>query len=293
MQNIVIVLVGLVLITLIIIFISKSIRTMIPSLIAFYFLILISLFTYNSKQVESFLQKEVDITSSEKKEEIEKKPAQEINKEWNEKDENRGKVKKNIILDAPIIKQFPELPRGCEVTSLAMFFQYYDIKVNKMDLAKKVKKDKTPLTKRNGKIFWGNPNDGFIGDMYSFNNPGYGVYHKPILDLAEEYLPGKIVNLTGSNLEDLKRYLSNNRPIWIITNASYDYLPSSSFEKWNTPSGEINITYRLHSVLITGYDEANIYFNDPIDGKKNKQVPIQPFIKAWEQMGSQAISLNL
>jgi c-di-AMP phosphodiesterase-like protein len=61
MQNIVIVLVGLVLITLIIIFISKSIRTMIPSLIAFYFLILISLFTYNSKQVESFYKRKLTL----------------------------------------------------------------------------------------------------------------------------------------------------------------------------------------------------------------------------------------
>ncbi|RUQ24224.1 hypothetical protein ELQ35_21975 [Peribacillus cavernae] len=40
--------------------------------------------------------------------------------------------------------QYPELPRGCEVTSLAMLLHYYDVKVSKMELADKVKKDPTP-----------------------------------------------------------------------------------------------------------------------------------------------------
>lgn len=202
-------------------------------------------------------------------------------------------IKDQVLLDAPIIKQFPELPRGCEVTSLAMLLQYKGIKTDKMDLAAKIKKDTTPLKKENGLIYWGNPHNGFIGDMYSYNNPGLGVYHKPIKELAEQFLPGQIIDLTGSNFEELKKYLSQDVPIWIIINTTYKKLPDTAFETWQTPEGEMKITYKEHSVLITGYDEQSIYFNDPINGVKNRAALKEGFIEAWEQMGKQAVTFKI
>ncbi|WP_311316058.1 C39 family peptidase [Cytobacillus oceanisediminis] len=200
------------------------------------------------------------------------------------------KIKDRVLLDAPIIKQFPELPRGCEVTSLAMLLQYKGIKTNKITLANNIKKNSVPLKKESGKIFWGDPNEGFVGDMYSYKNPGYGVYHKPIRELAEKYIPGQIIDLTGRDFVELQAYLSLGIPIWIITNTTYNELPDSAFVKWFTPNGEIKITYKEHSVLITGYDEKAIYFNDPIDGMKNKLISKGEFLAAWKQMGSQAVT---
>ncbi|OHX45059.1 MULTISPECIES: C39 family peptidase [Cytobacillus] len=208
-------------------------------------------------------------------------------KEYNKK---MVKIKDQVLLDVSVIKQFPELPRGCEVTSLAMLLQYKGVKTNKITLAQKIKKNSVPLKKEGGKIFWGDPNEGFVGDMYSYKNPGLGVYHKPIRELAEEYLPDQIVDLTGKDFVELQTYLSLGIPIWIITNTSYNELPDSSFVKWFTPNGEIKITYKEHSVLITGYDENSIYFNDPIDGMKNKSISKGEFLAAWKQMGSQAVT---
>nr|WP_243855027.1 C39 family peptidase [Halalkalibacterium halodurans] len=198
--------------------------------------------------------------------------------------------KEQAMLDAPIISQLPELPRGCEVTSLSMLLQYAGVDVGKMELAQRIKKDPTPFQKKNGQVFFGHPNAGFVGDMYNINNPGYGVYYKPIKELAEEFLPNRIVNLTGEKFSELETRLSNGVPVWIITNTRYRRLPQDEFRTWNTPSGSVQITYREHSVLMTGYDTDYVYFNDPLTGEKNKKAAKQDFIDAWVQMGRQAIT---
>lgn len=200
------------------------------------------------------------------------------------------KIEDEVLIDAPAINQYPELPRGCEVTSLTMLLQYANVNANKMTLAQQIKKDPTPYKKVNGQVYFGNPNDGFVGSIYSFDEPGLGVYHKPIKELAETYLPGRIIDLTGEDFRELKIHLSDERPVWVIINSAYKKLSSEYFRTWQTPSGEIDITYKEHSVLITGFDKNFIYFNDPINGMKNSKAPIKDFEEAWIQMGSQAIT---
>lgn len=201
-------------------------------------------------------------------------------------------IKDQVLLDAPVIEQLPELPRGCEVTALAMLLESAGVHADKLKLAKEIKKDPTPRTVKNGKVHFGNPHKGFVGNMYTFNEPGLGVYHGPVMELGEKYLPGKMVNLTGESFEELKIPLSGGRPIWVIINAEYRELDDSYFETWETTSGPIKITRKEHSVLITGYDEQYVYFNDPLTGQKNKKAPIQDFKKSWVQMGSQALTYS-
>jgi uncharacterized protein YvpB len=200
------------------------------------------------------------------------------------------KIKENVLIDAPVLNQMPELPRGCEVTSLAMLLQHAGIEVDKMTLAKEIKKDPSVYQVKNGVVHFGHPNDGFVGDMYSFQTPGLGVYHKPIKELAEQYLPGNIIDLTGASFQELTIHLSDERPVWVIINTTYKNLPTNYFQTWQTPSGPVDITYKEHSVLLTGYDKDYIYFNDPLTGEKNKKAPLKDFEESWVQMGSQAIT---
>ena len=200
------------------------------------------------------------------------------------------KIKDRVLLNMPVIEQLPELPRGCEVTVLAMLLESAGVNADKMKLAKEVKKNPALYHVKNGKIHFGDPNKGFVGNMYTFSKPGLGVYHEPILELGNQYIPGQMVNLTGESFNELKIPLSDGRPVWVIINAEYRELPDSYFEIWETESGPVKITMKEHSVLITGYDEKHIYFNDPLTGKKNKKAPIQDFEKSWVQMGSQALT---
>ncbi len=200
------------------------------------------------------------------------------------------KLKESVLLDVPAISQLPELERGCEVTSLTMLLRHAGVDVDKTELAKEIKKNGEKRHVIDGVIHYGHPNEGFVGNMHTRKEYGLGVYHKPVAELAEKYMPNRIKDLTGVHFEELKIPLSAGKPVWVIINTRYQQLSPNEFETWKTPQGEIKITYKEHSVLLTGYNQSYIYFNDPLTGEKNKKAPISNFTEAWVQMGKQAIT---
>ncbi len=206
--------------------------------------------------------------------------------------EDQAVLPDQIKMDVPVITQLPELPRGCEVTSLAMIFKYYGQDVGKMELAQQVKKDITPYSVDDtGRIYYGNPYDGFVGDMYNSKNNGYGVYHGPITELASKYFKEKAIDITGLEFEDILYFVSKGYPVWIVTNSTYRPLDESNFQLWHTPTGIVKVTNRQHAVVITGFDENNIYINDPLYSKPNRSIEKTSFKKSWEQMGHQAVTI--
>ena len=202
-------------------------------------------------------------------------------------------IPEKVILDVPVIKQYPELPRGCEVTSLAMIFQHMNVSTNKLELADKIKKDTTPYSKgMDGRITFGNPYNGFVGDMYNIGNNGYGVYHGPIVELAQQYAPDQVIDFTGVDFDILLGLVSKDMPVWVVANTTYKSLPEEMFEIWHTPTGIVKITYREHAVVVTGYSDQHVYINDPLKSKQNIKVDKKEFIEAWIQMGSQAVAIH-
>ncbi len=195
----------------------------------------------------------------------------------------------DFIENVPFIGQYPELFRGCEVTSLAMLLNHKGIKVDKMELAEKIKKEPFLFTLENN-TYNGNPHQGFVGDIYSSENDGYGVYNEPIYNLLKEYIGGEALNLTGANFNDLYYYINKKSPVVVIINTRFRLLPEQEFHYLNTTRGNVKMTYREHSVLITGYDSRYIYYNDPMYPGMTKKSLKSDFIKAWEQMGKQAIT---
>lgn len=193
-------------------------------------------------------------------------------------------VPKSKLLDVPLIKQMdaPRIYNGCEVTSLAMILNFYGFNITKNELASNLKS--VPLTYENGLI--GNPHDGFVGDVTGAK-PGYGVYHKPIVDLAEKYVDKtKVKDISGSNFEQVISTVGEGRPVWVITTSTFASV--DNMETWTTPAGKVKISFSEHSVVNTGYDEIYIYLHNRYD-QKNQKVNREKFIQSWEKIGKQAI----
>lgn len=189
------------------------------------------------------------------------------------------------LSNVPLIQQLPELDRGCEVTSLAMMLQYAGVSVDKMKLANEIKKVDFMADGVRG-----NPNEGFVGNIYTFSESGYGVYHGPLFQLAKKYLPNKAVDLTGKSIEEMYKSVKAGQPVVMITNATYAPLDEDEFTTWETNSGDVSITYNEHCVVLVGYDKESVYIRDPLDDSLDVKVPRGNFEQAWVQMGSQAIS---
>jgi uncharacterized protein YvpB len=192
-----------------------------------------------------------------------------------------------VQINVPLQCQMPELDNGCEVTGLSMLLQHAGRPVSRFKLAEEVAKDKTELRKVNGRIvFWGDPHLGFVGDITG-KRPGYGVYHRPILQLLNRHLPGRGRDLTGGNFDQVLAEVSAGRPVVVWTTSKFQ--PVQDWVTWDSPSGKIYATFHEHAVLLVGFDKKTVTVNDPLDGKR-KQVDRERFRQSWEQMGRQAVT---
>lgn len=195
---------------------------------------------------------------------------------------------KSVVLDAPVVRQLPELPSGCEVTSLTMLLQYYGVNKSKMELAKEMKRDATPIRyNKDGSIaYWGNPNLGFVGEVTGAGK-GFSIYHTALFDLLKAYVP-TAVDMTREPFSKLEDQLIQGIPSVVWT--TIDYKVPSKWVVWDTPIGPFQSTFMVHAVLLVGFDEQYVYVNDPLSGKGKHKIEKTRFLATWEAMGSQALS---
>ncbi|MEF3303927.1 C39 family peptidase [Paenibacillus sp. GYB003] len=192
-------------------------------------------------------------------------------------------------LDAPVVKQLPELPPGCEIVSLTMLLHYYGVNKSKMELVDEMVKDPTPITWKNGQIvYWGNPNTGYVGDVTG-KSRGFGIYHAGLFPTLKANVP-TAVDLTGSDFDAIERQIAGGFPVIVWT--TIDYAVPKKWVTWDTPIGPIETTFMEHAVLMVGYDEQFVYVNDPLSGKKAHPIAKEQFLAAWDAMGKQALSYN-
>jgi uncharacterized protein YvpB len=187
-------------------------------------------------------------------------------------------------LNVPSYRQEHSL--SCEVAALHMVLDYYGVGVSENELLAKLPFD--TFAPRNVKDnIWGNPENGFVGNIDGrIPNGGYGVYEKPIADLASRFRQSKA--LAGANLSDILQEIQNGHPaiVWGSVSTGKDI-------SWSTLDGEkIQAVLGEHTRVLYGYkgsvdNPSVVYMMDPIYGaiKMSKD----NFLKNWALLDNKAV----
>lgn len=197
-------------------------------------------------------------------------------KEIIEKVEEPTKVSHKLEVES--ILQFPELPTGCEVTSLTMILRYYGYNITKEELVNNYMLYRTaeyPV--------------GFEGSPYSTS--GSLMWPPAIVDMANNFLENNKSDLRGNNLSGLTldallEYIDRDAPVMVWINESF-----STYIEYDGIICEYDgYTYHSfwgeHCVVLTGYDvEKNVvYINNPQVGEQ--EIDINLFREIYEICGS-------
>ena len=186
-----------------------------------------------------------------------------LNKQYEVLYEKYKLEQETVIIDGvSTILQFPKYPTGCESVALTILLNYHGYDVSVDDVISKLKLGPKPFLKEN---IWygGNPELEFIGSPY--DRESYGVYEKPIYDVAEVY-SNNVVMGTGKSLTSVLEIVKNGNPVmvWISYNLTVPYISASwiyepTMEKIEWKSGE-------HAVVIIGYNSKQVIASDPYSG---------------------------
>lgn len=179
------------------------------------------------------------------------------------------------------IEQNPELPTGCEVTSLTTVLRYLGYDIDKVTLS--------DLFLPKGEIGKTHPDEAFIGNPK--DKSSYGANAPVIVNTANDYLSRAesrytAYDLTGTQFPELIKYVNDGYPVivWATMNMQAPY-PTT---KWNLDSGEYQWYARFHCMVLIGYTEDKYIMADPLQ-KDIVYYDKELVEKRYNELGTQAV----
>ena len=181
------------------------------------------------------------------------------------------------------LSQNPELPTGCEITSLTSVLNYYGINVKKETMADDY------LKKGDGsyyKMFLGNPRDA----------GSFGCMAQPIVDAANLYFKKNNVSMKASNVsgvtfDKILGYVSQGVPM-IVWN-TMGMAPAYESQTLTLDGREYTWIAPEHCVVVVGYDLDNneVYVADPMAGMVTRN--LKTFEERYDSLKRQAVYVTI
>ena len=196
-------------------------------------------------------------------------------------------------LDVPIVMQIPELPHGCEITSLTAVLNYYGMDVTKLEMADNYL-PKQGFRTVNGQRFGPNPAHAFAGNPRD-KQDGMYVFAAPIVKAAEAVIADKksvlrVTNMSGQSKEEILKLVQDGIPVvvWV----TLDLSPPKYNKGWiyEGESVERNGYSNLHAVVLTGHLDEKVVVMDPLKGYVTYDE--DQFFKSYQELGAQAVAVH-
>lgn len=205
----------------------------------------------------------------------------------------RVRARFGVQLSVETVLQNPELPNGCEATSLAAVLQTKGIPADKLDLAYGYIPRSDIVEEADGR-FGPDPEQAYAGDPAT--GLGFYCFAEPIVQGANAYLQAcgsslRAVDITGVTGDGLLQYLRGGDPVivWITTDLQAPRTGSYTWTLWQT--GETYTPYvNLHCVVLTGWSGDICSLMDPLRGETTVDADV--FLDCFVQMGSRAVVVH-
>lgn len=198
-------------------------------------------------------------------------------------------------LDVPVVMQNPELPHGCEITSLTAVLNYYGLDVTKLEMADNYL-PKQKIRAEGGQRYGPNPNQAFAGNPRDKSHGMY-VFAAPIVKAAQAVLADKKANLrvtnkSGATQDEILQLVREGVPVvtWVTLDLSE---PKKSLKKGWIYEGETvqhEAFMNLHAVVLTGHLGDKVVVMDPLKGFVTYNV--DQFFKSYRELGKQAVAVH-
>ncbi|GGK01729.1 hypothetical protein GCM10007063_25050 [Lentibacillus kapialis] len=195
------------------------------------------------------------------------------------------------IRGVPLYYQYPELPTGCEATSLAMLLSWgLGEHISKYTIADALPKG-AKVHEAGGELKGAHPNKAFVGDPYTDSDDGsFGVFEAPILETLETFMPGCGMDLTGSPFESLLDIVKTGKPVMAWT--TLEQRETFHGKTWRDEDGDVIDWYQNeHAVVMVGIDGDDLIAHDPHTGEA-EYYDRNLFERNWASLGRRAVTLR-
>lgn len=203
-----------------------------------------------------------------------------------------GIMLESVKLSVPVIMQNPQLPNGCEITSLAEVLQFYGFDVSHTDLAENYLPCGS-ITYQNGIMTVPDPEKAYVGNPATTS--GWYCFEEPIVQAANEYLADVgsdmiAMSVSGADVDELAGWLQKGKPVIVWVTQQLADVRRTGYT-WLLPDGTTEHPYGgLHCVVLSGIDGDTVTLADPIYGEWDAE--LDRFAEIFEGMGSRAVVIT-
>lgn len=191
---------------------------------------------------------------------------------------------KITLIDVPV--DWQDYPLSCEAASLKMAMHSKGVYISEDQIMEKIGYDVTPHMGN----FWGDPNKGFVGNIYGeICKTGYGVHWQPVAKAASNWRDSEA--FSGWTLKQLLQEIEKGNPV-----VFWGVLPTGKLTDcswWYAKEGKrVKAFYETHVRTIVGFigdieSPSKIIINDPLSGRLYWDT--QDFLANWQVFNNSGV----
>lgn len=206
-----------------------------------------------------------------------------------------------VLIDVPLIDQYPELPVGCEPTCAASVLQYLGFDINKLGFTDNyLEWDDHFYYDHKRNSHGPDPRKVFAGDPYRW---GYGCTNEVLAEAMNRFfsenkssdLEYTALALDELNSADIERLLDEGVPIIVWATIDMKMLNYRKPSEWYIENtSETYIWYaNSHTLVLCGYDTNCYYFMDPNEKKEITPYLKKTFMNRFNDTDTQAVAVKI